>query len=214
MKKFFAIAAALLIGVASFAQETNRDENGNLKFGGYETNGFWDNWTVGVAIGQNSGTSTPIYAPEKILNGKLSGVGNPFKKGNGIAWGTELFALKWFDPCYGVRFGWTGMQVVTPKADVTRNLNYAHIDILWNICNAWWGYKEGRKFEVAPYFSLAPFMRSAGVNAAGAGAGVFANWHPFSDNWGISFELGGILTDATIFGEGEGGVDNVWKSQK
>lgn len=213
MKKFFAIAAALLIGVASFAQETNRDENGNLKFGGYETNGFWDNWTVGVAIGQNSGTSTPIYAPEKILNGKLSGVGNPFKKGNGIAWGTELFALKWFDPCYGVRFGWTGMQVVTPKADVTRNLNYAHIDILWNICNAWWGYKEGRKFEVAPYFSLAPFMRSAGVNAAGAGAGVFANWHPFSDNWGISFELGGILTDATIFGEGEGGVDNVWKSQ-
>ena len=212
MKKFFAIAASLLIAVASFAQETNRDENGNLKFGGYETNGFWDNWTVGVGIGQNSGTLTPIYVPEKFLNGKLSGVGNPFEKGNGIAWGTELFAIKWIEPCYGVRFGWTGMQMVTPEADVTRNLNYVHVDILWNICNAWWGYKEGRKFEVSPYLSLAPFIRAVNVPSAGAGAGIFTNYH-FNDNWGIYAELGGILTNADVLGETAVGTTNLWKAQ-
>ena len=202
MKKFFAIAAALLIAVASFAQETNRDENGNLKFGGYETNGFWDNWTIG--LGWNvipTTTTTPLYVP-----GVFGQIGNFTAAFPG---GIELFALKWIEPCYGVRFGWTGMQTVVPTTDVVRNLNYAHVDILWNICNAWWGYKEGRKFELSPYFSLAPFMRSVKTLGAGAGAGLYGTLN-LSEKWGIFGDLGGILANGNLLGAA-GDTYNYWK---
>ena len=201
MKKFFAIAAAILISVASFAQETNRDENGNLKFGGYETNGFWDNWVVGLGWNLPTTTTPPLYIPKP-----LGQVGNFTEMFPG---GVELFALKWIDPCYGVRFGWTGMQTVAPVEDVKKNLNYAHVDILWNICNAWWGYKEGRKFEVSPYFSLAPFMRSGKTLGAGAGAGIFADL-ALGTEWALFADLGGILSDGNLLGHA-GDTYNYWK---
>ena len=208
MKKFFAIAAAILISVASFAQETNIDENGNKKFGGYETNGFWDNWVVGLGWNFPSATEGPLWIPGKWQ------VGNPLAKGNGVAIGTELFALKWIEPCYGVRFGWTGMQSITPSGtpDKVVNLNYAHVDILWNICNAWWGYKEGRKFETSLYLSLAPFMRATTALTAGAGAGIFATWHPsfMGETWAIFGDFGGILADGKLMGA-PGDTYNYWK---
>ncbi|MBP5566717.1 MAG: OmpA family protein [Bacteroidales bacterium] len=202
MKKFFAIAAAVLIAVASFAQETNRDENGNLKFGGYETNGFWDNWTIG--LGWNAiptTTTTPLYIP--TVYGQIGNFTKAFPGG------IELFALKWIEPCYGVRFGWTGMQTVDPVADVVKNLNYAHVDIVWNICNAWWGYKEGRKFELSPYLSLAPFMRGGKALTAGAGAGLYGTLN-LSEKWGIFGDLGGILADSKLLTTA-GDTYNYWK---
>ena len=203
MKKFFAIAAALLIATAAFAQETNRDENGNLKFGGYETNGFWDNWVVGLGWNLPTTTTAPIYIP-KVL-GQMGNFLNDFPIG------IELFALKWIDPCYGVRFGWTGMQTVKAPEDVVNNLNYLHIDVLWNICNAWWGYKEGRKFEVSAYLSLAPFMKAAGVLGAGAGAGLYATY-AFNDKWALFGDLGGILSDAKLVGHTNDNY-NFWKAE-
>ena len=54
MKKFFAIAVALVLCASAFAQETNRDENGKIKYGPYATNKFWDNWFIGAGIGFNA----------------------------------------------------------------------------------------------------------------------------------------------------------------
>lgn len=193
MKKFFAVAAALLIAVASFAQETNRDENGKLKFGGYETNKFWSNWTIGVGAGWNTTTSAPYW------DFKKGHLGNMFDANNGFPIGTELFALKWIEPCYGVRFGWTGVKTVEAVNDVTRNFNYAHVDILWNWSNQFWGYKEGRRFNFSPYFTLAPYMRSVSSLSAGAGAGILTQF-AFNAKWGLFFDLRGVLSDAHILG--------------
>ena len=45
MKKLFKILAVLSLSVAAFAQEDgNRDANGKIVRGPYETNNFWDNW--------------------------------------------------------------------------------------------------------------------------------------------------------------------------
>ncbi len=203
MKKFFAIAAALLIATAAFAQETNRDENGNLKFGGYETNGFWDNWVVGLGWNLPTTTTSPLYIPK--VWGQM---GNFF---NDFPIGIELFALKWIEPCYGVRFGWTGFQSVAAPQDVVFNLNYFHADILWNICNAWWGYKEGRKFEVSPYLSLAPFMKAHGLLGAGAGAGIFATF-ALGEKWALWGDLGGILSDGRLAMNPDD-TYNYWKAE-
>lgn len=203
MKKLIVFAAALLVSIAAFAQETNRDAEGNKVFGPYETNKFADNWVIGLGWNFPSTTSGPLWVPG------VWQVGRPFK--SGFALGAELFALKWIEPCYGVRFGWTGMQTYRAPEDDVWNLNYAHIDIMWNICNAWWGYKEGRKFEVSPYLSLAPFMRANKVLGTGAGAGIYATLR-FNDRWGMFGDLGGILSDGKLIGHSND-TYNFWKAE-
>ena len=203
MKKLIVFVAALLVSVASFAQETNKDANGNTQYGPYETNGFWDNWVVGLGWNFPSTTTGLIWIPG------YSQCGKPFV--NGFAIGTELFALKWIEPCYGVRFGWTGMQTYRAPEDDVVNLNYVHVDILWNISNQFWGYKEDRKFEVSPYLSLAPVLRSGKSLSAGAGAGIFATY-AFNKKWGLFGDFGGILADAHIIGH-PADTYNFWKAE-
>ena len=203
MKKLIVFAAALLVSVAAFAQETNVDANGNKQFGPYETNGFWDNWVVGLGWNFPSTTTAPIWIPG------YSQVGKPFA--NGFAIGTELFALKWIEPCYGVRFGWTGMQTYRAPEDDVKNLNYLHVDILWNIINQFWGYKEDRKINLSPYLALSPFMRSGKALSAGAGAGLYATY-AFNKKWGLFGDFGGVLADAHIIGH-PADTYNFWKAE-
>lgn len=202
MKKLIVFAAALLVSLSAFAQETNRDADGNKVFGPYETNKFADNWVIGLGVNLPSTTSGPLWVPG------VWSVGNPLKA---FTVGAELFALKWIEPCYGVRFGYTGMQTIRSPEDDRWNLNYAHIDIMWNICNAWWGYKEGRKFEVSPYLSLAPFMRAVKTLGTGAGAGIYATLR-FSERWGMFGDLGGIISDGKLIGHNADNY-NFWKAE-
>ena len=133
MKKFFAIAAALLISVAALAQETNIDENGNYKYGGYETNGVCDNMFWGLGVGGNS-----------IWNW-TNGPKVPFVSMPGLA--LEGYVGKWFTPCVGTRVGYYGL---------TQNLfnQGQHVlaaDLMWNFSNSVYGYSETRKWFWAPY---------------------------------------------------------------
>ena len=49
-------AASLLFSVNAFAQENaNRDENGKIVRGAYETNRAFDNTWIGLAAGWNAG---------------------------------------------------------------------------------------------------------------------------------------------------------------
>ena len=63
MRKFFTIALALVLCAAAFAQETNRDENGKIKYGPYQTNKFWDNLFIGAGIGGNGHVDRHVEAP-------------------------------------------------------------------------------------------------------------------------------------------------------
>ena len=123
MKKFFAIAVALLISVASFAQEK----------GPYETNALGDNVFWGVGIGGNS-----------IWNW-ANGPKVPFVTVPGL--GIEGYVGKWFTPGVGTRVGYYGLT----QNLFNQGQHVLAVDLMWNFSNSVYGYKEDRKWTWAPY---------------------------------------------------------------
>ena len=165
MKKLFVIAAALLVGAVSFAQETNKDANGKTQFGPYETNKFWDNWFVEVGGGVN-------IANDQLL-GKIKGT-SPIETGLGLA--VKANVGKWFDPVYGARIGWTGLAngELTKgflKGDFAANgdkgypYNYAHIDGLVNLSNLFAGYKETRTVDFVGFLTTGAAWQTSPMKA-------------------------------------------------
>lgn len=157
MKAFRSLAGVLaLAGLLSFsfsanAQENaNRDENGKVVRGAYETNGFWDNIFLGAGAGANS-----------MIN-QTSDFGF-----GGVA--VDGFVGKWFTPSVGMRLGYRGLQNNVNATDdyvdfvVFGDENFSqhfyHADFLWNFSNAVSGYKETRFWDVIPYaqFGLLDF---------------------------------------------------------
>ena len=172
------IAVSLTASPAINAQENgNRDENGKIVRGPYETNRFGDNWFIGVGGGIN------IFLNE----------------GYDIRISPSIDANfgKWFTPSVGMRLGYQGFQsgtwsdnatVLGPTLDSDKGMYaekfgymYIHGDFLWNISNALSGYKETRFWNFVPYMH-AGFFRSYGLddvnfadNEFAAGAGLLHN---------------------------------------
>ena len=95
-------AASLLFSVSGFAQENaNRDANGNVVRGPYETNAFGDNWFVGGGIGANVGINTG--------NNTDGNGGVPLFTWPGL--GLDAYVGKWITPEYGLRIAWHGLSV-------------------------------------------------------------------------------------------------------
>lgn len=166
MKKIYAILGALalvsLLGANAFAQENaNRDENGKVVRGPYETNGAGSNWFIGIGAGLNG------YIARDV----------DFQLG---AFALEANVGKWFTPTVGARIGYRGIK---NKFDYTspRGVDYSekwnqdiiHADFLWNISNALSGYKETRTWDFIPY----------------ATAGLIHNGTPRSWDFGAGFGL-------------------------
>lgn len=190
--KFFGIlaAASLLFSVSAFAQENNnRDENGNVVKGPYVTNpSVWDNAFIGVAGGINL-----------LYDGG-------FNHGIGVA--TDLTLGKWFTPTIGLRAGWQGLNLsnrtpahpfVTGAGDVAA-FNYIHGDVMWNMIQGIWGYKETRVWNLAPYLTM-------GISTLGDGDGVIFerpalaytaglglyNQFRLSDKWDFTADIRGLI---------------------
>ncbi|MBQ4306895.1 MAG: OmpA family protein [Bacteroidales bacterium] len=161
-----AIAIATLLGVsfsASAQENNNRDENGNIVRGSYETNRFGDNWFIGLGAGYNAG---------------LYSIDNAAGKG-GLA--TTVNLGKWFTPSVGARIGWRGLTNSSRGNDFgSYKQNSALIDLMWNMSNAFSGYKETRFWDIIPY------------------AGFGGNWVKLDDKagWDQEFVINaGILND-------------------
>ena len=159
-----AIATLLSVSFSASAQENNnRDENGNIVRGAYETTKFGDNWFIGLGAGYNAG---------------LYSIDNAAGKG-GLA--TVVNLGKWFTPSVGARIGWRGLTNSSLDLDFgTYKQNTALIDFLWNISNAFSGYKETRFWDIIPY------------------AGFGGNWVKVTENaaWDQEFVVNaGILND-------------------
>ena len=131
-----AVAGVLGFSQSAVAQENgNRDENGKIVRGPYETNGLWSNWFIGAGAGVNG-----VY-----------GYNVDFGFG-GLA--TDINVGKWFTPSVGARVGWKGLQNSFDPSDgpaVDFQQHYFHADALWNISNALSGYKETRFWDFIPY---------------------------------------------------------------
>lgn len=142
--------AGLLFSGNVFAQENgNRDENGKVVRGPYETNNFWDNWFIGIGGG--------VQTTYGIKNSLL-----PFTNPRALygGWLGEIQVGKWLTPSVGLRLvDEIGRNQVFPKEGKTAYnggaqywQGYLHFDVMWNVSNAWGGYKETRFWDVIPYF--------------------------------------------------------------
>ena len=167
---YYFIGAAALVAVAMTAspalkaqENGNRDENGKVVRGPYETNRFGDNWFIGVGGGIN------IFLNE----------------GFDIAISPSIDANfgKWFTPSVGMRAGYQGFSTQVMAGDDARKFGYMyfHGDFLWNTSNALSGYKETRFWNLVPY-AHAGYFRTYGLNGSNfidneiaAGAGLLHN---------------------------------------
>ena len=171
-------AVALTASPALNAQENgNRDMDGKIVRGPYETNRFGDNWFIGVGGGIN------IFLNE----------------GYDIRISPSIDANfgKWFTPSVGMRLGYQGFTsgawsnepgILGSTLDTDKNqylqkfgYMYIHGDFLWNISNAFSGYKETRFWNFVPYIHSG-FFRSYGLdgtdfyeNEFAMGAGLLHN---------------------------------------
>ena len=181
---YFILGAAALVAVSLTASPTinaqengNRDENGKIVRGPYETNRFGDNWFIGVGGGINI-----------LLN-----------EGYDIKISPSIDANfgKWFTPSVGMRAGYQGFftqawsetpSILGPTLDTEQNqylqklgYMYIHGDFLWNMSNAFGGYKETRFWNLIPYLHTG-FFRTYGLdnvdfhdNEFAMGAGLLHN---------------------------------------
>ena len=174
-----ALAAVLMTAspVVNAQENGNRDENGKVVRGPYETNMFGDNWFIGAGGGVNM----------FFNDGCKAKVGPSIDAGFG----------KWFTPSVGMRVGYSGFNgnlwSDTPS-DLGRTFDtdedmylqkfgymYFHGDFLWNMSNALGGYKQTRFWDFVPYLH-AGYFRSYGLdgsdfynNEIAAGAGLLHN---------------------------------------
>ena len=192
MKKIFAIAIALVLCASAFAQETNRDEHGLIKYGPYQTNKFWDNWFIGAGIGFNAHI-------DEITN--LVHLDRPdLARGGAPAF--QVFAGKWIEPCYGVRGdiqGWKGGYF---NDGVKFKYWTANADFLVNASNLFWGYKEDRKWNFSPYASVLAIFAEG--NAFGVGAGLLSTYS-LSKRLDLMLDLRTGIARQSITGTGENG---------
>lgn len=175
------IAVAMTASPDASAQENgNRDEFGKIVRGPYETNRFGDNWFISVGGGANSFWNEGMgFDNMKIAPSIDAGIG------------------KWFTPAVGMRIGYQGINsqvwsktatVLGPTLDSEKNMYlekfgymYVHGDFLWNISDAFSGYKETRFWNFVPYLHTG-YFRSYGLNGVdfndnefAAGAGLIHN---------------------------------------
>ncbi len=206
IKIFGALAiASLLFSANAFAQENNnRDENGKVVRGAYETNKAFDNTFIGIGAGINTVVPS-ITAPKNW--GKI-----------GLA--ADLNFGKWWTPAIGMRLGYHGLWDVA-KANAINGtktgdkfgFHYIHGDLLWNISNTIGGYKETRFWDFVPYATMGvldvckgvnPFKKGASNNfeyAAGAG---LLNVLRLSNRVNLTIDLMALVGKAHAYTNGAG----------
>ena len=179
MKKLIVFAASLLVSVAAFAQETNKDANGNKQYGPYETNKFWDNWFIGVGGGVN--------ATLDVLQG-----GAEFA---GLA--IQVDAGKWITPEYGARLSWRGLNNTVNGG--SEAFNFVKADFLLHFSNLVAGYKELRKWDVIPLAGVGVLIDDQAGFEYGVELGLLNNFR-LSDHFDLNLELGGNVAPGSRYG--------------
>lgn len=200
-RKKLLIVVLALIATGAMAQENgNRDEQGRIVRGPYETNRFFDNIFIGVAGGIN------VYHGENDTYGSF---------GKRLAPALDLNVGKWFTPSVGGRIGYSGInakgwtlgQTAYAKGLVSGNIykekfgiSYLHGDFMWNFSNAVSGYKETRTWNFVPFIG-AGWVRSYGNgtydNEFGVNIGLLNNIR-LCDLLDLTLEARHMITRETL----------------
>lgn len=172
--------------------------------GPFVTNGFGDNWFVSVGFGGN------VYAGESDSELGL---------GDRIATALDITAGKWLTPSMGLRLQYAGINAkgkapansmfADAQGNEEFNIMNLHADYMFNIHNAFFGYKADRTWELIPFlgFGWAQATKSDVGNKSNelaASAGLL-NKFRISDAVDFNLELRGMMANQRLDGV-EGGT--------
>lgn len=182
-------AASLLFSTSAFAQENaNRDENGKVVRGAYETNKAFDNTFIGIGAGWNVGA-----------NADNDGAVKGFQGVGGIA--AQAFFGKWWTPFIGARINYLGLGNNvngTPAAFIDPQQHFITGDVLWSLTDTFWGYKETRVWNVAPYVSGGLALVNGDAEWV-AGLGILNNFF-LSNRINLFLDLRTMVAKADTYG--------------
>ena len=181
-------AASLLFSVNAYAQENaNRDENGKIVRGAYETNKAFDNTFISLGIGYNAGINLGN-------RGRI-----PFVQGMG-GLGVDLGFGKMWTPFIGGRINYHGWaNALNGKFGInTPRQHFLTGDLLWSLTDTFWGYKETRSWNVLPYVS-GGYARYQGKNEWIMGGGILNKFY-ISNRISFLIDLRAMIAKADMYG--------------
>ena len=181
-------AASLLFSANAFAQENaNRDENGKVVRGAYETNKAFDNTWIGLGLGWNAGVN---------LQNKQ---GLPFAQGKG-GLAVQVSFGKWWTPFIGARLNYLGLgnNVKGQVAITNPKQHFITVDLLWSLTDTFGGYKETRIWNVAPYLSAGLGIVPATGNEWLCGAGILNRFY-LSNRVDLLLDFRGMIAKAAWY---------------
>ena len=194
IKLFFGVlaAASLLISGNAFAQENaNRDENGKVVRGAYETNKAFDNTFIGIGAGYNT--------TAQFGNG---GVIPAFLAKGGLA--LDAYFGKWWTPFLGARIGYHGLSTDTKGQKFGDEAQHViPLDLLWNVSNTFGGYKETRFWDIILY-ATGGWVGVKPLNANGldrewiAGAGLLNEFY-LGKRVNLNLDIRGLVGKASTY---------------
>ncbi len=139
MKKISLLLFSALFAFTIGAQEAPNISHGTV----YLKNKKSDNWYIGLGGGTN------IYATnsEKDAGASL---------GDRLGWIGQLEVGRWNSPNWGARLVIDGGHIkhVVPKLPAEQNWVGGHMDLMYNIINAWSTYNPDRVYSLIPYLGV------------------------------------------------------------
>lgn len=143
MKKFSLLLFTALVAFSLSAQEVQNVSHGTV----YLKNKGSDNWYIGLGGGTN------LY----MTKGESDADAN---FGDRLGWMGQLEIGRWNSPNWGARLVIDGGHIKHVNSAVTapygpeKNWVGGHVDIMYNIINAWGTYNPDRVYSLIPYLGI------------------------------------------------------------
>lgn len=181
------VVLVLVAVVPAMAQEQD-----NLRWRGFETNRFWDNWEIAAAGGISS-----------LSVANRDGVKAPGKFFDRVGWNANIAVTKWIVPTLGMRLQVDGGEfqnysfdkpIYGDKLFKTPYL-FVHGDILVNMSNWIGGYNPNRLYSAVSYMGFGYTAMSWTKHSAGSYNGEYAftagllNKFRVAPSWDIELDL-------------------------
>lgn len=184
------LVASMFVSISAFAQQETKE-------GPFVTNQFKDNWFISVGAGV-----------QKYL-GEYSGKAKP-----SISPAFDLSVGKWLTPVWGLRLQVAGLQTHTASLDPSNpwatgkshvkdgktyydvELNYLqyHMNVMFNMSAAFWGYKPDRTYEFVPYIGGGGMSLIKGPSSNEiTGVAGFLHKIRLSDRFDVNVDMRGVM---------------------
>ncbi|HBT86200.1 MAG: OmpA family protein [Fermentimonas sp.] len=139
MKKFSLLLFTALVAFSISAQEVQNVSQGTV----YLKNKASDNWYIGLGGGTN------LY----MTQGENDADAN---FGDRLGWMGQLEVGRWNSPNWGARLVLDGGNIahVANGIDPEQNWLGGHVDLMYNVINAWGSYNPDRVYSLIPYLGI------------------------------------------------------------